>query len=249
MNGPGPFDFKGCFVGSVADGIILAGPYGIAFLFSTADSSGAPLSVDITDPFVVCFLAGTLIATPAGERRVEDLAAGDLVLTAAGESRPVLWIGRQSVAALFAEPLRSYPIRIAAGALDEAVPVRDLYVSPDHGLLVDGVLVQAGALVNGTTISRVNEPAPHFVYYHIELEDHALVLADGAVAETFVDNVTRRRFDNWAEYEALFGEREAHIAELELPRVKAARQLPRAIRERLTARADALGVAVEKAAA
>ncbi|WP_194446513.1 Hint domain-containing protein, partial [Chelatococcus reniformis] len=188
------------------------------------------------------------IATPAGERRVEDLAAGDLVLTAAGESRPVLWIGRRSVAALFAEPLRSYPIRIAAGALDEAVPVRDLYVSPDHGLLVDGVLVQAAALVNGTTITRVNEPAPHFVHYHIELEDHALVLADGAVAETFVDNVTRRRFDNWAEYEALFGEREAHIAELELPRVKAARQLPRAIRERLTARAGALGGAVEKAA-
>jgi hypothetical protein len=126
---------------------------------------------------LVCFLAGTLLATPMGERAIETLAAGDLVLTTGGETRPVLWIGRQTVVAAFADPLRSYPIRIAAGALSENVPARHLFVSPDHALLLDGVLVQAGALVNGTSITRVERPEERFTYYHIELEDHALVLA------------------------------------------------------------------------
>jgi hypothetical protein len=204
--------------------------------------------VSTSAPFPVCFLAGTQIATPEGECRVEDLAAGDLVLTAAGETRPVLWIGRQSVTPMFADPQRSYPIRIAPGALAEDVPSRDLYVSPDHALLVDGVLIQAGALVNGATVTRVERPEAHFVYYHIELADHALVLAEGAVAETFADNVTRRCFDNYAEYEALFGESRARMRELDLPRVKSARQLPRAVRERLAARARASGFVTEIAA-
>ncbi|GGC81707.1 hypothetical protein GCM10010994_44600 [Chelatococcus reniformis] len=195
-----------------------------------------------TDIVVTCFLAGARIATPKGEPAVETLAAGDIVLTAEGGTRSVLWIGRQTVVAAFADPLRTSPVRIAAGALDEAIPARDLYVSPDHAMLVDCVLVQAGALVNGTTITRVEHPEPRFTYYHIELEDHALVLAEGAPAETFVDNVTRRRFDNYAEYEALFGDCEARLPEMDLPRVKSARQLPRAVRERLTARAEALGV-------
>ncbi|GGC91681.1 hypothetical protein GCM10010994_56800 [Chelatococcus reniformis] len=191
--------------------------------------------------FVACFLAGTRIATPDGDVAVEDLVRGDLVLTADGRSRHILWIGRQAVAATFADPSTCYPVRIMAGALAEGVPVRDLYVSPDHALLVDDVLVQAGALVNGTTITRVEQPEERFTYYHIELEDHALVLAEGAPAETFVDNVTRRRFDNYAEYEALFGACEARLPELELPRIKSARQLPRAVRERLATRAEALG--------
>ncbi|GGC55471.1 Hint domain-containing protein [Chelatococcus reniformis] len=199
-------------------------------------------------PDAYCFLAGTMIATPEGERAVETLAAGDLVLTASGQTRPVLWVGRQTVAAVFADPMRSYPVRVAAGALAEGVPTRDLYVSPDHGVLVDDVLVQASALVNGTTITRVTQPEATFTYYHIELEDHALVLANGTAAETFVDNVSRRQFDNHAEYDALFGDSRARIPELDLPRVKSARQLSRVLRDQLAARAAALGFLVEAAA-
>ena len=190
--------------------------------------------------FTTCFLAGTLIATPEGERPVEDLAIGELVLTISGETRPVRWIGRQRVMRMFANPLANFPIRIAAGALDEDVPVRDLFVSPDHALLVDGVLAQAGALVNGTSIVRVERPEEHFTYFHIELEDHALVLAEGVPAETFVSNVTRRRFDNYAEFEALYGTGST-VPELDLPRVKSARQLPAAISARLATRAQASG--------
>ena len=99
-------------------------------------------------------MPGTLVATPDGERAIETLAIGDLVLTNEGRAMPVRWVGRQTVSTRFADPLRVLPIRVAAGALAENLPVRDLLVSPDHALLVDGILVQAGALVNGTTIRR-----------------------------------------------------------------------------------------------
>jgi hypothetical protein len=191
-----------------------------------------------TDPLAVCFLAGTAIATPGGPVAVEQLAIGDVVCTAAGEVRRVAWIGRQTCHTRFAHPLRTVPVCVSRGALGEGLPHRDLRLSPDHALLVDGVLIQAGALVNGTTILRLaaSQLDERFVYYHVELDDHSLLLAEGVAAETFVDNVTRRRFDNWREYEALHGDAVARIEEMATPRVKSARQLPRAIRARLDER-------------
>ncbi|MBS7535060.1 Hint domain-containing protein [Ancylobacter sonchi] len=224
--------------------IVVAPGNGIVYIWSNvADPSSFtfPSTIDTdtinSDPVVVCFLAGTRIAAPGGPRKIEDLALGDLVLTAAGETRPIRWIGRRTVVAAFADPLHAYPIRVGAGALGENLPADDLLLSPDHALLIDGALVHAAALVNGSSVARVARPAERFTYFHIELEDHALVLAEGVPAETFVDNVTRRRFDNHAEYAALFGEDRAAIVEMDLPRIKSARQLPAPIRERLAARA------------
>ena len=187
------------------------------------------------DPLPVCFLAGTAIATPSGAVPVERLAIGDIVLTSSGEYRRVHWIGRQTCHTRFGDPLRVLPVRVAPGALGAGVPHRDLRLSPDHALLVDGVLVQAAALVNGKTIARMTaaEVGERFVYFHVEVEDHALVLAEGVAAETFVDNVTRRRFDNYADYRALYGEAAGRIPEMAMPRVKSVRQLPRDVRQRL----------------
>jgi len=188
-------------------------------------------------------LRGTRIRTPDGSKPVELLLIGDKVLTADGRTRVfVRWLWRQTVVTAFADELRAYPIRIMAGALDERVPQRDLFLSPDHAILVDGCLVQAAPLINGTTIVRVNNPEPRFVYYHVELEDHALILAEGVASETFVDNVTRRRFDNYADYEAMYGAGELAIAEMDVPRAKSARQLPRVVRDRLAAQSKALPV-------
>ncbi len=220
------------FVGHVSGGIVVKRD-GDFFLYANAEKLvGSTFQVSVT-PFPVCFLEGTRIATPDGLRAVESLSIGDLVTTADGTTRPVRWIGRQTIVAVFADPLHAYPIRVAQGALGEGLPVRDLFVSPDHALLVDGLLVQASALVNGTTIVRAPAPAARFTYFHVELADHALILAEGVPAETFVDHVTRRRFDNYAEFEALYGGEQPNIAELDMPRIKSARQLPRATQAKL----------------
>jgi hypothetical protein len=191
------------------------------------------------DRLTICFVAGTSIRTPTGEALIESLSRGDLVLTADGVARPVVWVGRQTIVTRFADPVRNWPIRIAAGALADKVPLRDLLVSPDHALLVDGVLAHAGALVNGSSIRRERQAPERFVYFHIELEDHSLILAENVPAETFVDNVDRRNFDNWEEHQALYPEGRA-VEELPLPRAKSRRQLPNFIRVALDERAASL---------
>lgn len=96
------------------------------------------------------------------------------------------------------------------------------------------VRVARGALVNGTTIAiePVANLPKHVTYYHVETDDHDVILANGTAAETFVDHIGRRAFDNIAEYAALYGN-ERSIAEMPLPRVSAAQLVPTAIRERL----------------
>ena len=191
------------------------------------------------DVLSICFMAGTMIRTPEGEAPIETLKRGDLVLTADGEAKPVVWLGRQTIVSRFADPIRNWPIRVLAGAMADNVPCRDLLVSLDHALLVEDVLIHAGALVNGTSIQRECQVPEKFVYYHVELEDHSLILAENVPAETFVDNIDRRNFDNWAEHEALYPEGRA-IAELPLPRAKALRQVPVSIRVALGERAIAI---------
>ena len=199
--------------------------------FAQADGSGG------TDIFLqsVCYFAGTMITCPDGERAVETLSIGDRVLTSDGRAMPVRWIGRNTISTKFADPLRVLPIRITAGALADHLPVRDLLVSPEHAVLVDDILIQAGALVNGLSIVRESNVAETFVYYHIELAEHALVLAEGTPAESFVDNIHRMAFDNWEEHEALYGD--APIVEMDNPRARSHRQVPMEIRARLLDRA------------
>jgi len=203
-------------------------------LLLTSDGAGG--GTDITP---VCYVGGTRIATPQGETAVEALKIGDLILTSDGVAKPVSWIGRQTVSNRWADPLRVMPICIRAGALDENLPMRDLRLSPAHALLVDNVLVQAGALVNGVSIVREARMPTPFVYYHVEILNHSLILAEGVPAETFVDNVERVAFDNWEEHEALYPDG-VTIPEMNRPRAKSHRQVPRAIRERLLARGHAL---------
>ena len=140
---------------------------------------------------------------------------------------------------VFADPVRVLPIRIKAGALDENIPARDLLVSPDHALLVEGAVFQAGALVNGTSIPRATNVPQTFTYFHVEVDDHSLILAENTPAETFVDNIDRMGFDNWNEYQELYPEGK-QITELPYPRAKAHRQVSVRTRIMLAARAQAI---------
>ena len=240
------------YVGAVDGGFVVKSTTGNNYFLFTNKAITAPGITTITPgtntPTVICFLPGTQIATPQGEVPVESLERGDLVQTIDGRTVPVRWVGRQTISTIFADPLRVLPICIKAGALAENVPSRDLYVSPDHAILIDDILVHASALVNGTSIVRAPAPAQTFTYYHVELADHSLLLADNVPAESFIDNVDRLAFDNWDEHEEL-GEEAAPLVEMSYPRAKAARQVPVAMRERLAARGQALfGTVTTKAA-
>lgn len=193
------------------------------------DTSSVTLS---SDP--ACFAADTLISTPDGLVAVQDLQIGDPILSACGRVLPVKWVGRQTIVTRFQPPERLSPVRIAAGALGAGLPHADLTVTADHALLLDGVLCQAGTLVNGTTITRValSHLPLRFTVYHVETAEHAVILANGCPAETFVDHVSRRVFDNYGQYVALFGD-DPRIPEQPLPRAQNARQLPRSLRHRL----------------
>jgi hypothetical protein len=175
------------------------------------------------------------------------LRRGDLVTSVDGRALPVSWIGRQTVSTVFADTLRVLPIRIKAGALGDNVPCRDLLVSPDHALLVGSALIQAGALVNGSSIVREQNVPTVFTYYHVEVDDHSLILAENTPAETFVDNIERLAFDNWAEHEALYPAGKP-ITELSYPRAKSHRQVPVATRAMLAERAREIGAAGDEAA-
>ena len=168
-------------------------------------------------------------------------------MTSDGRTLPVSWLGRQTVSTVrrhAAGAAYSYQGRRAR----RQRAVRDLLISPDHALLVGGVMVQAGALVNGTSIARERTIPETVFYYHVELDDHSLILAEGAPAETFVDNVDRMNFDNWSEYQALYPDGKT-VEELPYPRAKSHRQVPVATRVKLGERAQVIGAVAAVAAA
>ncbi|MEA5392273.1 Hint domain-containing protein [Cyanobium gracile UHCC 0139] len=184
---------------------------------------------------VTCLLAGTLIATPSGEQPIETLQPGDWVQTVNGP-RAVRFLSRTSHNPVILWNLDELPIRINAGALGGGSPRRDLYVSSDHGILIEGHLVQASALVNDRTICRTTPEdwSPHrpITYYKLEFQEHELITAEGLLVESFVDNQARGAWDNHQHYLALYGE-ELPIREMPLPRIKYARQLSGMLRSHL----------------
>jgi autotransporter passenger strand-loop-strand repeat protein len=134
-----------------------------------------------------CYRSGTRILTNRGEAAVENLLVGDLVQTVLGETAAsIIWIGQRDVdCARHPEPRKVWPVRIAAGAFGPGRPQRDLWLSPDHAVHVNEVLIPVRYLVNGSTIAQV--PMGRVTYHHIELAQHDVLLAEGLPAESFLD--------------------------------------------------------------
>ena len=147
----------------------------------------------------VCFAAGTRILTATGERMIETLMPGDDVLTLAGDelsTRPVKWIGRRRIdLTTHPRPETVAPILIQRGAFADNMPHSDLLVSPDHAIFVDRRLICARQLINGTTI-RQEKGLVTAEYFHVELEAHAIVLAEGLPAESYLNTGNRGFFAN-----------------------------------------------------
>ena len=173
-----------------------------ALAFGGSGTLGDPgyVQPSVTITVAACYCRGTLIQTEMGEVAVEALAGGDVVMTASGVLRPIRWIGHREHAERFALRNRAlWPVMIEAGALAHDVPRRDLFVSPSHAMYLDNVLIPALALVNGTTIRQV-QPHGAVTYFHVELDDHDIIVAEGSLSESYVDDDNRGMFANAATY-------------------------------------------------
>jgi hypothetical protein len=161
---------------------------------------------DADDP-PCCFLRGTKIQIVAGERNVEDLAIGDLLPTVFGGIRPIQWIGRYRYKK--SDPSKPWakcarPIRIVRSALAPNVPHSDLYLTQGHALFIDGVLVPVGRLINGATIALyAADEYDDLEYFHIKLETHDVIHAEGTSCETML-NVDETS-SNFADYLRKYG--------------------------------------------
>ncbi|KQO75220.1 hypothetical protein ASF20_15155 [Methylobacterium sp. Leaf88] len=163
--------------------------------------------IQFADP--VCFTTGTRIAVVrdgiAGQVFIQDLGVGDVAVTATGGFRPIRWIGRREVRpGAYPVPATQWPVRILAGAFGtdacgQAVPARDLRLSPGHPVLIGadaanagGVLVPIMNLIDGIAICR--EAVDRVTYWHVELDRHDILLAEGLPAESYFESGARAWF-------------------------------------------------------
>lgn len=175
-------------------------PVGVALqVTAAAEGPGAsgqpPLPEgDIASP--ICFTPGTLIRTQSGERRIENLAVGDLILTRSGRSVPLRWIATTHLdAATLNRHPEFRPVRIKASALGQRQPRQDLVLSPQHRVLLQGapiqlhfgeteVLAPAVHLVNGGTI-EIARDLPEVTYIHLLFDRHEIIDSNGLMTESF----------------------------------------------------------------
>ena len=193
-----------------------AGTYAPGYFFLQQDAStGVQIATNVP-----CYCRGTLILTERGEVAVEDLSDADWVVTASGAIRPIKWIGRRSYGGRFvAGNPQVLPVVIRAGALGGGVPRRDLWVSPMHALFVDGLLIPAKALINGDSITQATH-AELVEYFHVELDSHDILLAEGAPAESFVDDDSRGLFHNASEFGEIYPDEPKRVARFCAPVVE-----------------------------
>jgi Hint domain len=172
-----------------------AGAGGIdSIIFGAAISaSGFNIVNGNTIAQVACFAAGTRIETEHGLVAVEALTGGDLLVTSDGTIEPIVWIGQRAVnCQQHPHPETVWPVRVRSGAFGDNVPMRDLYLSPDHAVFVNNALIPVKLLINGASIAQMRRPA--VTYFHVELPRHAVILAEGLLVESYLDTGDRANF-------------------------------------------------------
>jgi len=155
-----------------------------------------------------CFLKGTKISTPSGDRLVQDLQIGDEVQTLAGR-KTIKWIGYNKFTK---EEGRAWqdsimPIRVMRFAIDDHTPHCDLYLSPYHCIFFNEALIPVMYLINEASIAQgIPSDVSAIEYYHIDLGTHEVIYAEGALVESFFDDGSNREnFSNFVQYERLYG--------------------------------------------
>jgi hypothetical protein len=194
---------------------------------------------------VTCFCAGARILTERGEVAVEQLVIGDNVVTASGVLRPVRWLGHRRIdISRHPDPAAVWPVRVAANAFGDRLPRRDLWLSPGHNIAVEGVIMPISSLINGRSVAQVKRTEVE--YWHVELDAHDIILAEGLPAESYLDCGNRTAFANGGAFvEAYPDFKPKHWAETCLPLVKEGPQVVRT-KARLLTRLFNLGYSVDR---
>ncbi len=123
------------------------------------------------------------------------LKIGHRVWTGAGTLQPIKWIGSRRVdCRRHPDPAKVWPVRVEANAFHESVPHRTLFLSPDHAVFAEGVLIPIKHLINGTTV--VQKTNDEVTYWHVELERHDVILAEGLPCESYLNTANRGAFAN-----------------------------------------------------
>jgi len=246
---PGAPEYYFGYSASFGGGIITTNGAGAYYYYdfngsSPTNAGNQTISIQLKD-LVVCFVAGTKIRTPEGEKAIEELQIGDLVSTANGAK--ALKFVCQSTRS-FNELLATgkNPIRVAAGAFGATA---DLLMSPSHAINLEGSLIESGALIDHASVERVGEwNAPELTYFNLELDQHELIWANGVATESYfssyrTNGFSRQSWDNYSEYVALYGEGEL-MQELDMPRIAFSRQIPAAVAAKLELNTEAKELAL-----
>ena len=167
-------------------------PVATSFVYSGGPFSDPGYNFEAT---AVCFLPGTQILTTRGEVAVEQLTVGDGILTGNGRTRPLCWIGQGRVLATRGRRSAATPVIVRKGAFADNVPHRDLRVTKGHSCYFDGVLIPVEFLINHRSILW-DDQAQEVTLYHLELDAHDVLLANGAPAESYRDDGNRWLFQN-----------------------------------------------------
>jgi hypothetical protein len=186
------------------------GAASLPFLMLAKNSASAQTSLPLISPFKQhCLLKGTKVSTPSGDRPVQELQIGDEVQTLAGR-KTIKWIG---YAKFTKEEGRAWqdivmPVRVARFAIDDHTPHCDLYLSPQHCIFFNEALISVMYLINEASIAQDTPPEISAIeYYHIDLDTHEVIYAEGALVESFLDEdgSSRENFSNFVQYERLYG--------------------------------------------
>jgi hypothetical protein len=133
--------------------------------------------------------AGTLTGTVTGQGGAGGQGFGAAGGTGGGTA-PIVWLGHRHVDCRQPKrPEKSWAFRVHAGAFGEATPRHDVLLSPDHAVFTGGALIPVRCLVNGRTIVR--ECRDQVTYWHVELLEHSVILAEGLPVESYLDTGDR----------------------------------------------------------
>jgi hypothetical protein len=221
---------------------IILGSNGKYYILS--NSPIPPLSngtLDDTVNFTYCYLKDTLILTPEGKKKIQELNINDEILNHDQKSIKIKWIGKQIINPVFAKLNKELPIKISANAIDINIPERDLFLSPDHSIFLEGLMINAKALVNGHTIYQVSEWKDDVEYYHIMTENHEIIYSEGVPSETLHlnDEIQLNKFINAYELKEAFPNR-LFMERINLPFIQYPRQVPQFIKNKLQLRINEL---------